>query len=354
MAPKVFYLGGFHTICNMRNIAVIDLRVLKSNAENIKSNLPNGVKFCAVVKADGYGHGGVEVASALYSIVDSFAVALVEEGVALRLAGIDKEILTLIPVKGKALKIAVRYSLSVTVDDFSTLLAVYRESLEQKKKVKIHLAFNTGMNRFGFDESLEIEKAIDFIKDKKEIILEGFYSHLSEPENDIELKKAVDKFLVAKKIVKSYNNKVTCHISASGGFIKGEYHDMVRIGIMLYGYYPFNYNQMVKVSPVMKIYSQVIKNRRLKKGDKVGYGKFRLKADKKVSLIRYGYADGLFRKNRSPFINDRCMDVTAINGTKARYHKVMFDAKKLAEEYDTISYEILVRATARSEKIYIR
>jgi alanine racemase len=338
----------------MRNIAVIDLRVLKNNAENIKSKLPNGVKFCGVVKADGYGHGGVEIANALYGVVDSFAVALVEEGVALRQAGIDKEILTLIPVKGKGLKIAVRYSLSVTVDDFSTLLAVYRESLEQKKKVKIHLAFNTGMNRFGFNTVDDICKAIKFLKGKTGILLEGFYSHLSEPENDIELKKAVDKFLVAKKIVKSYNNKVTCHISASGGFVKGEYHDMVRIGIMLYGYYPFNSDCVVKVSPIMKIYAKVLKTRTLKKGDKVGYGKFRLKANKKISLIRFGYADGLFRKNRLAFINDRCMDVTAIGGTKARYHKVLFDAKKLAERYDTISYEILVRATARSKKIYIR
>ena len=189
----------------MRNIAVIDLVQLKKNALNVKEKLSKGVKFCAVVKANAYGHGAVEVASALYNIVDSFAVAIVEEGIALRNAGIDKEILVLIPTMKKDLENAVRYNLSVTVDSFLGLKQVYKECLLQKKTVKIHIAFNVGMNRFGFDNLEELEKALAFLKDKKQIFLEGFYSHLKCPENLSDLEQSLTKFLVAKKLIKSYN-----------------------------------------------------------------------------------------------------------------------------------------------------
>ena len=82
----------------MQNVAYINLKQLVSNAKEIKKHLKKDTKFCAVVKADGYGHGGVEVANAIYALVDSYAVCLVEEGIALRLSGIDKEILVFSPI----------------------------------------------------------------------------------------------------------------------------------------------------------------------------------------------------------------------------------------------------------------
>ncbi len=81
----------------MRNLAEINLSLLRENAKNIRKKLPKNTLFCAVVKADAYGHGGVACADALYGICDVFAVALVEEGIELRLGGIDKEILVLVP-----------------------------------------------------------------------------------------------------------------------------------------------------------------------------------------------------------------------------------------------------------------
>lgn len=338
----------------MRNIAVVNLVQLVNNALSIKKELPSGVKFCAVVKADGYGHGGVEISSALYKIVDCFAVAIVEEGIALRNAGIDKEVLVLVPTRKKDLENAVRYNLSVTVDSFLGLKEVFNESIKQKKQVKIHIAFNTGMNRFGIDDTDELIKTLNFLKGKNQIVLEGFYSHLGEPENDEELKKAVDKFLVAKNLVKSYNSKVTCHISASGGFLKEKFFDMVRIGLLLYGYYPFKCNERVKVRPIMKVYAPVVKRRNLKKGDAVSYGSFRLFNKSDIAIIRYGYADGLPRKNSSLFINNRCMDVTSVKlKGKKSFFTVLDDAEKYAERYQTIPYEILTHACSRAKKIYI-
>ena len=339
----------------MRNVAVIDLDVLRTNALSIKKELPKSVKFCAVVKADGYGHGGVEVASALYQIADCFAVAIVEEGIALRNAGIDKEILVLIPTEKKDLENAVRYDLSVTVDSLLGLKEVYKESLSQNKSVKIHIAFNVGMNRFGFDSLEELKSVLDFLQDKKQIVLQGFYSHLRNPENSNALKKSVDIFLVAKKLVKSYNNKVTCHISASGGFLKGQFFDMVRIGILLYGYYPFKNDGKTLVKPIMRVYSKVIKQRKLKKGDGLLYGDFTVKKNTDISLVRCGYADGFIRKNSPLFISNRCMDVTAVKSKgKKSIYTVMSNAEIHAKYNQTIPYEILVRATMRAKKIYIR
>ncbi len=338
----------------MRNIAVIDLRRLKRNAENIKTKLPDGVKFCAVVKADGYGHGGVEVANALYTIADCFAVALIEEGISLRLSGIDKEILVLVPLIKNDLENAVRYNLSVTVDSILGLKAVFNEAKRQNKTVKIHVAFNSGMNRFGVDDVEQLTKMLEFIKGKKLLVLSGFYTHFAEPDNKERLKSAYAKFLVAKNIVKGYNSKVTCHASASGGLLNGINEDMVRVGILLYGYYPFKCSTTIKVKPVMKVYSYVVKNRLIKKGDGLLYGHFSLKEDKEVSIIRYGYADGLNRVDVDSVINNRCMDVSAIDLVHGDKTLILKDAEVYAKKYKTISYEVLTKVAMRAEKKYIR
>ena len=116
----------------MRNIATIDLRTLCNNADEIKRRLPKGVKFCAVVKADAYGHGACECAAALYKTVDCYAVALVEEGIALRLSGIDKEVLVLIPAAKEDVAPAVEYGLTLTVASVSDISALEREGKRQK------------------------------------------------------------------------------------------------------------------------------------------------------------------------------------------------------------------------------
>ena len=106
----------------MLNKAYVNLSALKNNARQIKSKLKKQTKFCAVVKADGYGHGGAKVAQAIYPYADCFAVALVEEGVSLRYAGIDKDILLLIPPFFSDLELAVRHNFLIAVDSAKQLL----------------------------------------------------------------------------------------------------------------------------------------------------------------------------------------------------------------------------------------
>ena len=352
--PVVNFSTGFSYYVDMLNKAYINLIQLKKNALAIKRKLKKGVKFCAVVKADAYGPGASIVASALYPLVDYFAVALPEEGVSLRQSGIDKPILVLTTLNKEDYEIVVRYNLTATIVSKKEVRGLEREASYQKKKVKVHLKYNTGMNRQGVDSLKELEELVKYILKLKHVEIEGMYSHFANPQNKKDRKDAENKFLLANNLVKRYNNKAICHISASGGFLAGVQADMVRIGILLYGYKPFK-SQLVSVSPIMKLYAPVINRRRLSKGESALYGKNPTKEQTEITLIRYGYADGLNRKASGNQFNNRCMDITAVveeSSGKLQY-EVLGNADKLAKEQNTISYEILTKVAIRAQKIYI-
>lgn len=333
--------------------AVINLRNIVFNAEKIRKILPKEVKFCAVVKADAYGHGAEKVANVLYKTVDCFAVATVEEGVKLRFSGIDKDILVLTKTFDEELPLAVNHNLILTAGSLADLKRYAREGKRQGVKVKTHIKFDTGMRRQGITALSELKRAFGFCKNNGYVSACGMYSHFARPENDRSRKSAVKKFCAAKAVAKSFGD-VVCHISASGGFIKGEYFDMVRIGILLYGYTPFR-TDVIKVKPAMQVFAPVVARRKLKRGDSALYGEKRAKNDTYITLVRYGYADGLFRSEVKGQFNNRCMDITALTGVneKARRVAIMSDADKTAREYNTISYEVLVKCALRAEKRYI-
>ena len=337
----------------MLNKAVINLNELKHNALNIKNKLPKKVKFNAVVKADAYGHGAPAVANALYQIVDSFSVALVEEAITLRLSGIEKDILVLIPPMPCDLERAVNYNLILTVASVADVQRIERECQRQNKKLKVHIKYNSGMNRLGVDGLQDLKQILDLISGCKFVCLDGLFSHFANPENKKALIATQNNFLLANNLVKGYNNKVISHISASGGFLRGKYADMVRIGILLYGYKPFE-SDRVKVNPIMKIYAPVIARRTLDQGQGVLYGDYKVTEQTDIALVRYGYADGLFRKEVLGQVNNRCMDISAVLGCgRGDFACVMDDADMLAKKYGTISYEILTKSALRAEKIYL-
>lgn len=333
--------------------AVVNLKNIVSNAEKIRKTLPSGVKFCAVVKADAYGHGAERVANAIYNVVDCFAVATVEEGVKLRFSGVDKDVLVLTKTFDDELPLAVCHNLILTAGAVCDLKRYAREGKRQGVKVKTHIKFDTGMRRQGISTLTELKRAFAFCKNNENVCACGLYSHFARPENDRSRKAAVKKFCAAKEIVKAYGD-IVCHISASGGFIKGEYFDMVRIGILLYGYTPFK-TDGIKVKPAMRIFAPVVARRKLKRGDHALYGEKRAESDTEITLVRYGYADGLLRSEIRGQFNNRCMDITALTGVKERVRRVavMTDADETARKYKTVSYEVLVKCALRAEKKYI-
>ena len=337
----------------MRNYAFISLSALKSNAEEIKKHLSPTTKFCAVVKADAYGHGAEKCANALYPLCDSFAVAIVEEGIRLRLSGIDKDILVLTPPFTEDLCLAIENRLTLTAESLDGIRKIESVARNMGNRVKVHIKYDTGMRRFGVKDSDGIKAMLDFCADKSAIEVDGIYTHLFNPTDDKVREKQIGKFLLANKLVKDYNKNITAHVSASAGYLFGLEFDMVRIGLLLYGYKPF-LSDKVSVKPVMKVYSPVIKEVCLKKGDNALYGERTAKKDENAFLVRYGYADGLPRAEYEEIFNDRCMDVSLYRGeNNGKFFCVMKNADKLAEKYGTISYEILVRVGLRAERIYL-
>ena len=338
----------------MLNKGVINLTTLRENAINIKSKLKPCVKFCAVVKADAYGHGAEIISNAIYDLADCFAVALPEEGVKLRQSGIKKDILVLTPIIKKDAETVIQYNLTACIDTFSVLKHLERVAKKNRTTAKVHIAINTGMNRFGIDDITLLEEMFNYAKDRKNIFIEGIFSHFYNPQDKVALKEQLKKFLLAKKVAICYNKNTVCHLSASGGLLCGVQFNMVRVGILLYGYKPFKSNA-ISVKPILKVYTHVIEKRNVKKGDNVLYGDFPAKMDEEYCLLRLGYADGLMRKSVSHQINNMCMDTSAfcLSG-KIGKKFILPDADVLAKSYGTISYEILTKITLRLEKEYIR
>ncbi len=337
----------------MLNQAVVNLKNLKSNALKIKRLLPKTCKFCAVVKSDAYGHGLERCANALYSVADCFAVAFTEEGVRLRLSGIDKQILVFNPLIKYDTEVAVRYGLTLSVQSLKDLKAVQKQAKRQNKRALVHVKYNTGMNRLGVDGLEDLKEILEYSKKNKHVIVDGVYSHYSNPQNGKSLKRQTDKFLLANTLVKSYNVNAVSHISASGGFLRGEFFDMVRIGILLYGYTPFP-TKKISVKPVMKVQTDVIATRVLRRGQSALYGDKRARRKTSVALVRFGYADGLPRKNVKGLFGNRCMNVSAIEKKAEPYRKivVMDNAEETAKRLKTISYEVLTSCAKTTEKIY--
>ncbi len=337
----------------MLNKAIINLGAIKNNALMLKKKLNKGTSFCAVVKADAYGHGAEEVSSALYNTADCFAVALFEEAKRLRLSGIDKDILCLIPFFPCEVSSAVALNLTATVYTKEHLEILSKCAVPKGIKAKVHIKYDTGMNRQGVKGIENLKKLLDFAFNLQGIQVDGLYSHFFAPENKNMLLSQVDKFLLANNLIKGYNNNITCHISASGGFLSGVQMDMVRFGILLYGYKPFE-SDLVSVKPALKVFAPVIGRQNINFGESALYGVKLAPCNIDFSLVRCGYADGLFRKETNQLFNNRCMDLSAYLGKMDKWACVMDDADKIAKEHDTISYEILTNAVKRAEKIYLR
>ena len=340
----------------MLNKAVIDLRILRQNALAVKEKLNSGTLFNAVVKADAYGHGAETVANAINDIVDGFSVAIAEEGIRLRQSGIAKPILCFTPFSQEDVAAGVRYGLTATVCNLMQVKLLENQAkLQGANRVKTQIKFNSGMNRQGVDDLRELNEIARAIFDSKYLYLDGVYSHFAAPDKKKSLKSALDKFLLANNLVKGYNNKAISHVSASGGFLKGVHADMVRIGILLYGYKPFK-SGYVDVTPIMKIYAPVINKRVLEPGGVALYGEKSAKIKTELTMVRYGYADGLPRKEVDGQFNNRCMDLTAyaVDGGCKFGFAVMDNAELIAKKYGTISYEILTKSAIRAEKIYLR
>lgn len=338
------------SVISLKNIAVVNTLKIKNNLLSIKKYVRKGVSICAVVKADAYGHGAVGIARILEPLVDYFAVSLVEEGIELRLSGIQKPVLVLIPTDYEGAVRASRYSLTLTIAGFNDIKNVDRAKKATASDVECHIKLNTGMNRFGFNFN-EAEVACHAISGCG-IKISGCYSHFYNPCDGKSAEMQYCLFLKAKSIVSSFFADLCYHISASGGILCGRKYDldMVRPGLLIYGYKPFCAGNLC-VEPALSVTSSVVARREIKRGEPLLYGEYRSSRDEEISIVRTGYADG-FTRSDSNVLNSRCMDVSAYGFTDKESVVCFSDAYYEAQNVKTITYDVLCRITRRARIIY--
>ncbi|MGN1373612.1 MAG: alanine racemase [Candidatus Coproplasma sp.] len=322
-----------------KTLAVINLWAIRHNAEIIRSKIKDR-SFFAVVKADAYGHGAEQVALEIEDIVDGFCVAIVEEGAALRIAGVQKPILVLAPPLSADDAEAMRYyNLLATVGDLN--------SANLSKGLACHIAINTGMNRYG----CTVNGLKKLLKTLSPNDICGVYSHLYAPENVNSREEQLKLFCEAEDVVKGYAPEAFAHLAATAGITLGDkfLKEGVRIGIALYGYAPKGF-KIEGLKPALKVYARLAQSTCFIPGG-IGYN-ITDRVYNKLYTYRAGYADGF---SRGVPLGEKtlCMDAF-ISQQRAAYMPVLTDADEYAQRCNTISYEVLCSVTRRSERVYER
>lgn len=331
-------------------LAVISLNRIRANANAVK-NAAN-VPLIAVVKDDAYGHGAPEVAHCIKDCVSAFAVSTADEGAALRVGGISKEILTLTPplCEEEVLRTA-GYSLTASVTSLAVLNLIARTCKKHCCKLRAHLAVNTGMNRYGFRP----ERVRDACRKARRVGLEitGVYSHFYLPQDERARVAQRALFETACERVREYFPDCIRHISATGGLLAGVCYDAVRAGLSLYGYLPSGFEGAAEVSPAMKIYATVAQAG-THTGGGIGYRKAE-KAYRKIRTLRLGYGDGFFRSGGGIAAGELCMDacVQEGGGRLGERKLVLENVSEYARACGTTEYEVLVNIAKKAVKIYV-
>lgn len=324
--------------------AFINLTVLKQNVENIKGIV--GTKLCAVVKADAYGHGLCRVAEEIQPLVDRFAVASLYDASSLRIAGVEKPIICLLPVADIAA--AVRWNVEISVvdrEDFERIISFVQAT---GVKPSIHFAVNTGMNRFGYDQTNVLKNDV-LRAEKLGLNVVGVFSHFYNSADYESTRRQYKKFAYFAETVKNIYPDALAHIAASGAAEYGEFNaDMVRIGMLMYGYMPVN--GTFNVNPVMKVFAYSGQCRHVASGSNLLYGDYKIKSDEDISLLSYGYFDGL---DDYLGLNGSCMNITAVKG-RSRLVEVSKNLENIATANGKGIYKTLIDLGRVREKIYYK
>lgn len=361
--------------------AEVNLQALRHNYREIRKQLADGVKMCAVVKANAYGHGAAAVARiALEEGAEYFAVAALSEGIELRQAGFTTPILVLGLIDPKDARDVVDYNLTQVVCEENLARALSAEAQKQGKPVKVHLKVDTGMGRIGVRPE-EIGALAASIKEMPGIIIEGMFSHFATADlrDKTYTRQQLAAFRTAMAEVEKQGVKLSVrHIAESAAILEiPEAHfDMVRAGIIQYGLWPSEeVTHPIDLQPVMRLKAKVTWVKTLKVGESIGYGrKFVAERESRIATLPLGYADGylrLYTKHghvmihgaKAPFVGGGCMDqmmvdVTDIPDVRIGDEAVLFGTPELTIDEvagwgESINYEVPCLIGARVPRVYI-
>jgi alanine racemase len=263
----------------------INLRTITQNLLKIKKNIPKHTKICAVVKANAYGLGDIKIARHIEPKVEMFGVATVKEAKRLRNAGIKKDILVFGVTQPEDLPDASNENLIITVGSVQEIENI----IKTNAKFRVHIAADTGFNRFGVKNFLQFRNMVNLLLDNKNITTEGLYTHFTFEDNHPELVSAqMKKFEKFINFFKPHFPKAIIHGASSGQLnCPAAVLDMVRVGKALYG-------GVRGTKTAVKITSKIIAVKNIKAGETVGYnGEWIAASTMTIGIVAGGYADGI-------------------------------------------------------------
>lgn len=357
----------------------VDLNAIAHNTKVLKENTAKDRLMLAVVKANAYGHGLVQVARvALENGADYLGVAIPEEGEQLRSAGIRAPILVLGGVNERGAEGSVRNDLIQTVFDVNRVYQLEKAAAAQNKCVSVHLKIDTGMGRIGVRSREEVNALLDAVNDCPHVQLTGAFTHFANADNETDAYTLRQK-AIFDDLTAGLPQGIVLHAAASAAAARypETRYDMVRQGIALYGCKAGS--STLPVKPALSWHTEIVYVKKMRAGESISYGcTFTTEKDTVIATLPVGYGDGYYRilsgkakvligGKRCPVVGRVCMDqimvdVTGLGDDEAYIGAPVvllgsqgdeqITADEMAEWASTISYEMLMAATARVPVIY--
>ena len=377
--------------------AEVDLEAIAHNVRELRGITNPKARLMAVVKANAYGHGVIEVTrKALDNGADSMGVARIEEGIVLRKAGFNESVLIFGYTPPELAHKLIEFDLTQTVWSYKTAQVLSDVAVSSNKQIKTHLKVDTGMGRLGLlpdyrrppatEQKLTINaiREVESIASLAGLALEGVYTHFATADSTDKTYtgKQLEIFLdFLNELRRAGMNPPLCHAANSAAIIDmPETHlDMVRAGIAIYGLYPSDEvkKRRIALKPAMTLKAKVVHLKKVPPGFKVSYGiTYETKKSTTIASVPVGYADGynrllsshghmLVRGRRAPIVGRVCMDHTMLDvghipDVNLEDEVVIFGRQgdesitvdEIAASLNTINYEIVSALTARVPVVY--
>ncbi len=362
-------------------VAEISINNLKHNYRRIREIAPNSAMM-AIVKANAYGHGMIEISKILQNEgVEFLGVAFADEGASLRKAGINIPIVVLFPGAVEEAPIYCSYDLQPVASSERFISALNNEAIDQNKIIKAHLFIDTGMHREGIKIN-KLPEFIEFLKEMKNIEIIAANTHFATaPDNTEFALKQLSLFLITVEKLKQdgyeFQYLHAANSAGIGNFPESQL-NIIRPGLSLYGYPPADdLADIFRVRPIMKLKTKVIVTHRIERGESVGYSRLYV-ADRQTTIVTLpiGYGDGFSRTQtgkanclingkKYPIVGSICMDAcmadvgdddiqpgdaAVLIGTQGQES---IWATDIAKVINTIPYEVTTAIAARVPRVYV-
>ena len=357
----------------------VNLSALVANLNYYRQQMRPDTKLVCMIKADGYGAGAVEIAKTLQdNRVDYLAVAVADEGVTLRNAGITSNIMVMNP-EMTAFKTMFDNDLEPEVYSFRLLSALVKAARKEGiTNYPVHIKLDTGMCRLGFNPTEDIDELIHRLKSQNAVIPRSVFSHFVGSDSDDFDEFSARQFALfdaaSRRLQEAFPHTILRHIDNSAGIehFPERQLDMCRLGIGLYGINPRN-NQTINTVSTLR--TTILQLRRVKAGESVGYSRRTvLERDSIIAAIPIGYADGLNRHlgnrkgyclvggQRADYVGNICMDVAMVDvtdipcseGDSVEIFGNGLPVTVLSDLLDTIPYEVLTGVSNRVKRVYYK